>query len=107
MKAGADFAQLATKFSEDEISAKKGGDLDFFSKGQMVPEFDKAAFSMEPGQISDLVKTQDGFHIIKLVEKKRQRSVQSTKCADRSRISSNGIERRARHSGPPTIWLGS
>ena len=58
VKAGADFAQLATKFSEDEISAKKGGDLDFFSKGQMVPEFDKAAFSMEPGQISDLVKTQ-------------------------------------------------
>ena len=57
IKGGADFAELATKFSEDEASAKKGGDLDFFGKGQMVPEFDKVAFSLQPGQISDLVKT--------------------------------------------------
>ncbi len=70
VKAGADFAQLATKYSEDETSKVKGGDLEFFPKGQMVPEFDKTAFSMKPGEISDLVKTQYGYHIIKLTDKK-------------------------------------
>ena len=70
VKGGADFAQLATKFSEDESSRVKGGDLDFFPKGQMVPEFDKAAFSMQVGEISPLVKSQYGYHIIKLTDKK-------------------------------------
>ena len=69
-RAGGDFAQLATQFSEDEASKAKGGDLDYFGKGQMVPEFDKVAFSLPPGQISDLVKTQFGFHIIKVIDKK-------------------------------------
>jgi peptidyl-prolyl cis-trans isomerase D len=69
-RAGADFAELARKYSEDEASAKNGGDLDYFGRGRMVPEFDQAAFSMEPGKISDLVKTQYGYHIIKVVDKK-------------------------------------
>jgi peptidyl-prolyl cis-trans isomerase D len=70
VKKGADFAQLATKHSQDEVSASKGGDLDYFGSGKMVPEFDKAAFSLPVGQVSDLVKTQYGFHIIKVTDKK-------------------------------------
>jgi peptidyl-prolyl cis-trans isomerase D len=69
-RAGADFAELAKKYSEDDASAKNGGDLDYFGRGRMVAEFDQAAFSMEPGKISDLVKTQYGYHIIKVVDKK-------------------------------------
>ena len=70
VKGGADFAELATKYSEDEASKAKGGDLDYFPKGQMVPEFDKVAFSLPPGQTSDLVKTQFGYHIIKVTDRK-------------------------------------
>ncbi len=69
-KAGADFGELAKKYSQDETNAKLGGDLDFFPRGQNVPEFDDVAFAMTPGQISDLVKTKFGYHIIKLVDKK-------------------------------------
>jgi peptidyl-prolyl cis-trans isomerase D len=69
-RSGADFAELAKTNSEDEGSAKNGGDLDYFGRGRMVPEFDTAVFTMMPGQISDLVKSQFGYHIIKLVDKK-------------------------------------
>ena len=60
-KSGADFGELAKKYSEDDSNAKNGGDLDYFGRGRMVPEFDAAAFNMEPGQISDLVKSQFGY----------------------------------------------
>src|SRR3954453_15835359 len=69
-KGGADFAELAKKFSEDDSNKDKGGDLGFFPKGQMVPEFDAVVFAMQAGQLSDVVKTQFGYHIIKMVERK-------------------------------------
>jgi len=69
LKKGEDFAKLAKEYSEGP-SSKNGGDLGYFSKGQMVKPFEKAAFALKPGQISDIVETQYGYHLIKLVDKK-------------------------------------
>jgi peptidyl-prolyl cis-trans isomerase D len=66
----ADFAALAKKYSEDESNASNGGDLDYFGRGRMVAEFEQAAFAMKNGEISNLVKTSFGFHIIKVVDNK-------------------------------------
>ncbi len=73
-KAGADFAKLAQQHSQDG-SAAQGGDLNYFSRGQMVPAFDKVAFELKPGQISDVVTTQLGYHIIKAVDRKPARVI--------------------------------
>jgi peptidyl-prolyl cis-trans isomerase D len=69
VKAGGDFAELAQKNSDDPGSKDKGGELGWFEKGQMVPAFESAAFSMNKGQISDLVQTDYGFHIIQTEDK--------------------------------------
>ena len=72
LKKGADFAELAKKKSKDP-GASDGGDLGFFTKDQMVPEFSAAAFSLEPGKISDPVKSQFGWHVIKVEEKRNRK----------------------------------
>src|SRR6185437_2362409 len=70
LKAGGNFADLANKYSQDPGNAgNKGGELGWIVKGQTVPEFEKAAFSQNPGQTSDLVQTSYGFHIIQTEEK--------------------------------------
>lgn len=69
VKAGGDFAELARKNSQDPGSVDKGGELGWLLKGQTVPEFEKTAFSQNPGQISDVVQTSYGFHIIQTEEK--------------------------------------
>ncbi|HYL69269.1 MAG TPA: peptidyl-prolyl cis-trans isomerase [Candidatus Limnocylindria bacterium] len=68
-KKGANFEDLAKKFSEDDATKPKGGDLGWIVEGQTVPEFQQTAFSLPKGSISDLVKTQYGFHIIKVLDR--------------------------------------
>ncbi len=70
LRAGADFAALAKKYSQDPGSASSGGDLGWAKRGQFVPEFEHAVFEMKPGEISDIVETQFGFHIIQLLERR-------------------------------------
>jgi len=79
LRAGADFAKLAQENSTDTGSAANGGDLDYFGHGKMVAEFDKAAFAMKVGDISDPVKSQFGWHIIKVTDKKPARTLDQAK----------------------------
>lgn len=68
LKAGADFGELASKYSLDKGSASKKGDLGFFQRGQLIREFDEALFKLNIGEVSPIVKTQFGYHLIKLVD---------------------------------------
>ena len=67
---GEKFAMLATLYSQDPASAKKGGELGFFSRGDMVSEFESAAFALKPGEVSPIIETQYGFHILQLIERR-------------------------------------
>ncbi|RJQ43481.1 MAG: peptidylprolyl isomerase [Nitrospiraceae bacterium] len=68
IKKGENFSKLAESLSNDKGSASKGGDLGFFGRGQMVPEFEQAVLSLKPGEVSEPVKTRFGYHIIKLTD---------------------------------------
>lgn len=92
-KAGADFAALARQHSQGP-SAPRGGDLGFFSRGQMVAPFEAAAFALRPGEISDVVRTRFGFHIIKLEAHRAQQTVPEAQAAAsiREHLASNRLQ---------------
>jgi peptidyl-prolyl cis-trans isomerase D len=71
IKAGGDFAALAKQYSEDTGNKDKGGDLGWVVHGQMVPNFEQATFALQPGEVSDVIKTEYGYHIIKVHERDR------------------------------------
>jgi peptidyl-prolyl cis-trans isomerase D len=70
IQGGEDFAAVASELSEDPGSKAQGGDLGFFARGQMVPAFEEVAFALEPGKTSEIVKTDFGFHVIRVEERK-------------------------------------
>ena len=82
VRAGEDFAKLATQYSEDPGSKDNGGELPAFPRGQMVPEFEAAAFALSTNQISDVVTTQYGYHIIQLLDKTPAKKMPYDKVAD-------------------------
>jgi peptidyl-prolyl cis-trans isomerase C len=75
LKQGGKFAELAKKFSEDTTTAVNGGDLDYFPRGAMVPEFDTVAFSLETNKVSDIVTTKYGYHLLMVTGRKPAREV--------------------------------
>ena len=74
IKGGKPFERMALMYSQDLVTAKEGGDLRFFPRGQMIKEFDDVAFDLKPGEVSGVVETKFGFHIIKVEEIKEERT---------------------------------
>jgi peptidyl-prolyl cis-trans isomerase SurA len=70
IQAGEDFSVYAALYSADRSTAKKGGELGFFERGDMVPEFEAAAFKLKPGEVSNVIETKYGFHLIQLIERR-------------------------------------
>lgn len=93
VRKGEDFAKLAKETSDDPGSKDNGGEYDFFGRGKMVPEFEKAAFALKPGEVSGLVETQFGFHIIKL-EARRTASSPATDQKLRQQITSTLLQEK-------------
>ena len=86
LERGADFAAVANEYSKD-LTKDRGGDLGYFKKGQMIPEFESAAFNLNIGQISDVIKTRFGYHIIKLIDRKPAAYRGFDEVADEIRVS--------------------
>jgi peptidyl-prolyl cis-trans isomerase C len=96
LKGGADFATLAKQNSKDPSGAQQGGDLGFFKKDEMVPEFATAAFALQPGQVSpDPVHSQFGWHVILLVERRRAEPPSFDKARDelRQKMIQEGVQK--------------
>jgi peptidyl-prolyl cis-trans isomerase C len=113
IREGADFIELATKRSEGP-SAVKGGDLGYFGPGDMVPPFEKAAFAMQPGEVSEVVQTQFGYHVIRLEDRRGGATVPLNEAADqiRSYLGQQALENaigdlvtRLRDEGEVEIYL--
>jgi len=85
LEEGEDFATLAEELSKDPGSAELGGDLGWFARGMMVPEFDEVAFSLEPGEMSGVVETSFGFHIIVVEERDEERELEAAMLNERKR----------------------
>ena len=85
VKAGGDFAAIAKKSSEDKGSAASGGDLGCFGRGRMLPAFENAAFALDPGQVSDVVRSDFGYHIVKLASRKEETYPPLSQLKDRIR----------------------
>ncbi len=96
LKGGADFATLAKQYSKDPSGAQQGGDLGFFKKDEMVPEFADAAFALQPGQVSpEPVHSQFGWHVILVVERRRAEPPSFDKARDelRQKMIQEGVQK--------------
>lgn len=93
LRKGADFAKLAAQYSDDQSNKDKGGDLGIVRRGQTVPEFEKTAFDLKPGQISDVIETEYGYHIIRC--KSRQEARVKPLAEVREQIASNLAQQKA------------
>ncbi|HEX8537055.1 MAG TPA: peptidyl-prolyl cis-trans isomerase, partial [Cystobacter sp.] len=91
LKSGKKFADLARKYSLS-ADAKVGGDLGFFPRGQMPPAFDEVVFSLAPGQVSDVVETEYGYHLFRVLEKKPGRKLEFTEV--RAQVEAKLLARR-------------
>jgi peptidyl-prolyl cis-trans isomerase C len=98
IRGGADFAELARKYSEDRSTAAQGGDLGFFARGTMVEAFEEPVFSLLPGQVTSVFETQYGFHIAKVTDRKLEGTRSLDDVRDTIREHITGIERERRQA---------
>jgi peptidyl-prolyl cis-trans isomerase SurA len=94
---GADFAELATKYSDDRGSARQGGDLGPTARGTLVPEFEAVAYQLDTGEISPIVETEFGFHIITLVTQRQGNSIRARHILIKPRITESDLEKARAH----------